>query len=79
MTTNDVRMLSGNSRRRKRSAAPASEMEGEVSSKGGAEWALLMLRMLLRTLTALKGSVKGNLQCRCPNERTALLSFLSAR
>lgn len=50
MTTNDVRMLSGNSRGPKWCPAPACELEWEVSLQGTSELALPMLRMLLRTL-----------------------------
>ena len=58
MTTKDVRMLSGNSRR-PCCVAPAFELESEVSPKGTAERALLMLRMLLRTLNRSQGERQG--------------------
>jgi hypothetical protein len=49
MTTNDVRMLSGNSRRRKWRAAPASELALVPSSEGAAASGFDLLRTLNRS------------------------------
>jgi hypothetical protein len=62
MTTKDALMLSGNNRLPRRRTAPASELKLEVASEAAARSAnsaLLMLRVLLRTLNRSQGERLG--------------------